>query len=129
MSNKWPPNFSPHEFAQSGGHPQHVPDEYWPRLRSLAWALQAIRDAAGGGPLSVLSGYRSPEYDAARGHQIRDSQHWHGRAADIVCRDVTPGQLHQVVLQLIEDGTIPDGGVGLYKGFVHYDQRGHRARW
>ena len=42
---------------------------------------------------------------------------------------MTAAALHTIILGLILDGTIPDGGVGLYDTFVHYDQRTKPARW
>ena len=51
-----------------------------------------------------------------------------GGAVDIGAKG-TSLALHKLILQLIIDGKIPQGGVGLYNSFVHYDIRGSKARW
>ena len=50
-------------------------------------------------------------------------------AADIIINGVDSVEVWKVVKQMIADGTIHKGGVGLYEGFVHYDVRGRNARW
>jgi hypothetical protein len=34
-----------------------------------------------------------------------------------------------MIEDLIKAGSMPDGGVGMYAGWVHYDVRHQRARW
>ena len=31
--------------------------------------------------------------------------------------------------KLIKEGKMKQGGIGIYKGFIHYDIRGTKARW
>lgn len=123
------------------------PIEFADRLPVLMDVLDTIR-AAWGGPLEVVSGYRSPahnqaliEQDEANGsHQVASgSQHIEGRACDLRTangpQDVP--QLLRVVLRLYADGKIPAlGGLGDYpeSNWVHVDVRpqvpaGHLARW
>ena len=120
-------NFSWHEFASKDGAP--FPASVRERIeRELAPALQRIRDEIGV-PLRITSGYRSPEHNARVGGAKR-SQHMFGLAADIqMARGHDTDRLAEVIDRLIEDGEIPEGGVGLYRGWVHYDVRGTRARW
>ena len=59
----------------------------------------------------------------------KTSRHREGTAADLRPKGMTAAALHTIILGLILDGTIPDGGVGLYDTFVHYDQRTKPARW
>tara|TARA_R110000765_G_scaffold95664_1_gene180084 strand:+ start:989 stop:1156 length:168 start_codon:yes stop_codon:yes gene_type:complete len=52
-----------------------------------------------------------------------------GRAADIVVKGMTPLAVHTTIELLIKKGDMLQGGLGLYKGFVHYDIRGTKSRW
>jgi uncharacterized protein YcbK (DUF882 family) len=137
--------FKVSELACHDGTP--YPVEFADRLPVLMNVLDTIR-AAWGGPLEVISGYRSPahnealiEQDEANGsHQVASgSQHVEGRACDLRAAG-GPGtvpQVLRVVLQLYADGKLPDlGGVGDYptSNWVHVDVRpqvpaGHLARW
>lgn len=58
------------------------PGDGWIRLdRALVRGLEEYR-AAVGGPITILSGYRDAEWNAAHGG-LPDSQHLHGTAADV----------------------------------------------
>jgi len=124
-----------------------VPGDGEQRLATLFDVMDTIREAWGG-PLEVVSGYRSPahnqaliEEDEQKGsHQVASgSQHVDGRAADLRttggAKDVP--LLLRLVLQLYADGKIPSlGGVGGYpvSDWVHVDVRprvptDHLARW
>jgi uncharacterized protein YcbK (DUF882 family) len=85
----------------------------------LLEVLEAIR-ALTGRPMRVVSGYRSPLTNAAIGG-ARNSQHLHGRAADI-----PPGRA--TVAQAAAAGAV---GIGERAGWaVHVDVRpGPPARW
>ena len=50
-------------------------------------------------------------------------------AADIVVSGVDSVEVWKAIKDMIADGTILKGGVGLYESFVHYDIRGRNARW
>lgn len=101
--------------------------ELFDNLTKLAEALQVVRNHVGH-PIRVISGYRSPAYNEKIGGASR-SMHMQAKAADLKCSALTPKELHKVILTLIEEGKIPQGGVGLYETFVHYDIRGTKARW
>ena len=127
MSQGFPPNFSEAELNCNSGAECPYPD----RLRHLAWTLQAIREYYGK-PIRVNSGYRSPEHNAKIGG-VRNSQHVQALAADLA---PTTGKaedldrLTAVVSGLAATGKIPNGGIGTYKTFVHYDMRSSGpARW
>ena len=63
-------NFSLWEFRCRDG--TDVPDEYMDNVRELAENLQVLRDKIGK-PITVISGYRSPEYNKKIGGDgIRD---------------------------------------------------------
>ena len=118
-------NFSVHEFNCKDGTP--VPQELFPNLETLAKQLQVIRDHIGE-PLQVLSGYRSPAHDKKVGGKTK-SYHMKAMAADLACKSLTPKKLHSLILSLIAQGKIKNGGVGLYPGFVHYDIGPANRRW
>ena len=105
--------------------------------------------------VTVMSGFRTPQYNAAGGDprgRASYSRHMYGDAADIFIDNDDDGRMDD----LNRDGRINvrdasmiaaaadrverrhptlAGGVGIYSGtsghgpFVHIDTRGHRARW
>jgi uncharacterized protein YcbK (DUF882 family) len=131
-------HFNAEEFRSHDGvdYPAEWVDD---RLRPLCALLEQVR-ALAGGPLAVISGYRSPAHNTAVGG-AKLSQHMEGRAADV--RPVTDGgslahacaELHARVLAAAQRGELPDlGGLGLYPGWIHVDIRpkppsGHIAQW
>jgi len=127
MSQGFPPNFSEAELNCNSG--AHCP--YPDRLRHLAWTLQVIRNHFGK-PIRVNSGYRDPEYNKRIGGATR-SQHIAARAADLVPSSGKHDdlvRLKSVIYELAASGKIPDGGIGSYNTFVHYDMRPNGpARW
>ena len=118
-------NFSKIEFDCNDG--SEMPDEVLENVKELAQNLQIIRDTIGK-PININSGYRSPSYNKKVGGASK-SQHLTGKAGDLRVSGMTPKNLHKVILDLIKQGKICEGGVGLYSTFVHYDIRGIKARW
>ena len=125
MSNQLSKNFKKSEFKCRDGY--GVPDKYMDNLIELVENLQIIRDHIKV-PMHIISGYRSPKYNRKIGG-ARKSQHMKARAADIVVKSLKPTELREIILNLIKEGKIKKGGVGLYRSFVHYDTRGWNARW
>ncbi len=121
-------HFKLSEFACHDGMPYPAK---WidTRLKLVCRALEVIR-AGIKGPLNVLSGYRTPKWNAKVGGEI-NSQHLQGRAADITSSEYPAEKLAAIIEQLIESGRIPQGGLGIYpkQNFVHYDIRGAKSRW
>jgi uncharacterized protein YcbK (DUF882 family) len=133
--------FSCHDAARTP-----YPEEFLDRWIALRDLCDAIRDLWGG-PLLVVSGYRTPDYnadlialDAGKGsHGVASSsQHIEGRAADLRTKlgAVDVPQLLRVILNAHQDGKLPTlGGVGDYhaSGWVHVDTLkatdGHLRRW
>ena len=136
--------FSSREFACHDGTP--FPENWemqWNALRDLCDAIRRLW----GGPLIVVSGYRTPEHnaklladDAAEGvHGVASgSQHIIGNAADLRTTRgaIDVPQLLRVILNAQQDGKLPElGGVGDYpqSGWVHCDTfkapDGHLRRW
>lgn len=118
-------NFSLAEFTCKDGTP--VPPEYIPNVEELAKNLQVLRDYLDE-PIHINSGYRTKSWNHKQGGRIF-SQHLVGKAADITVKSKTPKELKAIIEQLIKEGQMSQGGIGLYPGFVHYDIRGEKARW
>ena len=118
-------NFSLYEFSCRDG--SIVPSEYLVNVRLLAENLQALRSHIAR-PIRVISGYRTKPYNTKIGG-ARRSQHMLAKAADIIISGMSPSQIKEVIEQLIKDGKMMKGGIGLYKTFTHYDVRGRNARW
>ena len=120
-------NFSLYEFNCKDKNKTPVPEKYLQNAKELAKNLEIIR-AEFNKPIQIISGYRTPEYNKSIGGASK-SQHMFGKAADIKINGVTSKEIKTVILKLIDDGKISQGGVGSYPGFVHYDVRGVKARW
>lgn len=118
-------NFDLREFNCKDGTP--IPTELMPNVYDLANNLQILRDYIKT-PIHVNSGYRTEAYNKQVKGSI-NSRHLLAQAADITTRDLSPKQLYNIIEKLIEGGKMKQGGLGLYKGFVHYDVRGTKARW
>ncbi len=117
-------NFNLTEFACHDGTP--VPDSLVHNTIHLAENLQILRDSIGD-TLTILSGYRTPSWNAKVGGAT-NSQHKKAAASDLTTKGMTPKQLHARIEKLIKEGKMKNGGLGLYKGFVHYDI-GPVRRW
>jgi len=131
------PHFRVSEFdcpARYGLKLAPYPEEWIAtRLRPLCELLEQLR-AVLGVPIQVIGGYRAAEWNRRHieaGHDASPhSQHLEGRAADIQARGRTPEQIHAAALRLHHQGAIRLGGLGLYRRFVHVDQKpGDLRRW
>jgi uncharacterized protein YcbK (DUF882 family) len=118
-------NFSLWEFKCRDG--TDVPEEYMANVQKLVENLQVLRDVIGK-PIRVISGYRSPKYNRRIGG-ARRSQHMLAKAADIKIKGMDPKEVKTIIEDLIAQGKMHKGGIGLYKTFTHYDVRGRNARW
>lgn len=123
----YPKNFKKRELDCNSGGQCPFPD----RMRHLAWTLQTIRNTFGS-PIRINSGYRTPEHNKKVGG-VENSQHVEARAADLAPTSGKKEDLDRlvlVILELADAGFIPNGGVGIYRTFVHYDIRPTgAARW
>ena len=124
MTVRLTPHFLLSELACHDGTP--VPEKYLNNARAICARAEILR-AAAGCPLIVVSGYRSPTYNARIGGAKR-SQHMTASALDLVSRTMTAAQLRAIYLNLIKAGKVLDGGVGTYPNFVHIDI-GPPRRW
>lgn len=119
-------NFNIKEFDCKDGTP--VPKKYYGNVQKLANNLQVLRDYLGVAVTVTGSGYRTPSHNKKVGG-AKNSQHLTGSGADINAAGFTPKKLAAVIEKLILEGKMSEGGIGIYKGFVHYDIRGTKARW
>lgn len=119
-------NFSRQEFDCKDG--TAVPNHLLINVKSLAENLQVLRDYLKVPVQITGSGYRTPLHNTRVGGAPR-SLHLEAKAADINAKGYTPKQLYDVIEKLIVQGKMKQGGLGLYKSFVHYDIRGIKARW
>ena len=107
------------------------PDEFLGNVRELAKNLQVFRDEVGR-QINIISAYRSRESNRMTNGK-QNSLHLTASAADIQVEGMTPLQVFKKIQELINQGKMKQGGVGLYQNgrnrFVHYDVRGTRARW
>lgn len=118
-------NFKSEEFACHDG--TQVPEAYLPNVKNLAENLQVLRDYVGK-PIIINSGYRTPSYNKRIGG-VSASQHLTASAGDIRIAGLTSVQIHHIISDLIQQGKMHNGGLGLYDTFVHYDIRKTPARW
>jgi uncharacterized protein YcbK (DUF882 family) len=118
-------NFILKEFNCKDG--TEVPLSLMANAQLLADNLQVLRDCLEA-PIHINSAYRHSEYNSSVGGTSK-SQHLLCKAADIRVDSYNPVQIYETIEMLIEEGSMKDGGIGLYNSFVHYDVRGTRARW
>lgn len=117
-------NFSLSEFNKRN---EILPDSVKANIHTLAQNLQVLRDEVKR-PITITSGYRSPEHNARIGG-AKASKHITGEAADIKVQGMTPSEVAAVIEGLIADGRMLEGGLGIYRSWIHFDIRGKRVRW
>lgn len=117
-------NFSLSEMNCRDGSP--VPAQYEENAYKVLSRLQVIRDFFDK-PVRIRSGYRSPEHNKAVGGEDR-SYHLTASAADFTVEGYSPSQVRDALEGLIRVGALPNGGIGSYLTFTHYDL-GPRRRW
>lgn len=87
--------------------------------------------------LKITSGFRNPEYNKVI-NGATCSQHQLGTALDVSIGDLNNDGIEdkadrKLVYDILENQLIKDnGGLGKYKNhpkLIHFDTRGHRARW
>lgn len=116
-SKKLSPHFTIGEFVRKGVEP---PAAVVKNLTRLAAALEEVRTLMGNKPITVNSGYRTPEHNKAVGG-APNSYHLKGMAADIVVMGMSPKQVQAKLKKW-------NGGLGAYTTFTHVDI-GPERRW
>ena len=104
------------------------PKKLWKNVVPTLRILDELR-ATFGKPCTILSSYRSPDYNRTVGGAVR-SQHLQFNALDITFDGVSAKQVYDRLLQWRREGRFV-GGLGYYpsSGFVHIDTRGYNATW
>lgn len=100
-----------------------VPQQYYANLQRLMDKLEVLRKEVGNRPITIVSGYRTPAYNA-KVDGAKQSQHMVATAADIRVSGMAASEVYKIA-----DKVFADGGVGKYSTFTHVDVRGRRARW
>jgi uncharacterized protein YcbK (DUF882 family) len=109
-------NFTLSEFNK---HNFPISDTVFQNIFNLAKNLQVLRDEVKK-PIKITSGYRSPEHNAKVGG-VKSSRHITGEAADFKIAGMTPKEVAAVIEKLIAAGKMEEGGLGIYKTWIHYD--------
>ena len=150
------PHFKLRQFLcrQSGSYPQYLVLRQ-PLLAKLEELLAAVNDRGIEAPtFSIMSAYRTPNYNAAIGNVTTFSRHEYGDAADVfvdedhdgVMDDLNHDGRHTIADARVLAGIVrgverePEheklvGGVGTYGPatghgpFMHVDVRGFHAEW
>ena len=118
-------NFSIKEMEYSC----EIPTELLDNAQEVLENLQVLRNELKR-PIKIIpgGGYRNAQINAqCKG--AKDSQHLQAKASDIRVEGLTPTQVQQTILKLIDQGKMKKGGVGIYETFVHYDVRGTLTQW
>lgn len=118
-------NFRLQEFQCKSG--ADMPLEVLENIKILADQLQVLRDHIGR-PITITSGYRSPEHNKKVGG-AKASKHVLGMAADFKVEGLTPATVIKDIEVLIMTNQMLEGGIGKYPTWTHYDHRGIKARW
>lgn len=90
-------------------------------IRRRAGVPILIRDAGG-------SGLRCPQHNASIPGAAANSEHTHGRAADLHPKGKTPAQLYAIAEAVMAEMIPGRGGLGLYSWGIHVDT-GKYSRW
>ena len=104
-----------------------IPLDVFHNILELAEQMQKIRDLVGES-ITVNSGFRSPDYNKKIGGASK-SQHLLGKACDFTVKGLTPYQVADQLEDLMQGGSLINGGLGEYDTFTHYDIRINPARW
>ena len=119
------PNFSRGEACCKDPRSSPVPEKLRANGQRHAFQLERLRHKLGDRPLSVLSWYRTPEWNTRQGGASQ-SRHMQADATDFSREEVArhPG------FDQIADEIFANGGFGTYpSGARHVDSRGTKARW
>ncbi|MFS8180912.1 D-Ala-D-Ala carboxypeptidase family metallohydrolase [Pseudovibrio denitrificans] len=121
-------------MGESHSNPEHpafglnsLPSpELWSNIVPTIMVADRLREASGG-PLTILSAYRSPDYNEAI-DGAKQSQHVKFAALDVRSSVWTPAQCFDWLRKDRAAGGFV-GGLGAYETFTHIDCRGTNATW
>lgn len=101
--------------------------DLWPNIVPTLRVVDDLREFFGR-PITILSSYRSPAYNAAISGAASQSYHMQFLALDIAVSGVRPSEVFRT-LRVWRANHKFTGGLGLYDTFVHIDTRGYTATW
>lgn len=117
------PHFKYRSGVCSGVPPKHL----WKNMLRTARVANEIRFRLGVPLHTVVSAYRSPEYNGRCPGASKYSQHLKNRALDLIY-SCPPKHAFDIAVKLRDEGLFK-GGIGLYSTFIHIDTRGRNATW
>ena len=117
----------PHFKSRSGIKNELPPKKIWKSLKPTLKLLDEVVDETGMKIRSIVSAYRSPEYNRAVRGKSR-SLHMYNNALDISFSNTSPWRAAKVVRQYRSQNKFK-GGVGTYSSFIHVDTRGENVDW
>ncbi len=103
------------------------PAALWPNIVVPLWILDCLRESIKR-PITIVSAYRSPRYNAQLNGAASNSQHRLNCAIDFKVAGMKPETAFNR-LRTMRDAKVFAGGLGLYPTFVHIDNRGRCATW
>jgi len=117
---------NPHRQTTQGITNTLPPIELWSAMPTTLFVADEIRERLGRPLKLITSAYRNPTYNRACGGA---AQSWHTKncALDLVFEG-GPREAHAIAHELRNTGYF-QGGIGLYKTFIHIDSRGENATW
>ena len=92
--------------------------------KKLIDGLQELRESVDR-PIVIVSGYRCTKHNINVGGAT-NSQHMLGNAADIKIEGMT---IDEIIDAVEKRDVFKNGGIGMYKSWVHVDVRPGKARW
>lgn len=115
----------PHRNYRNGVRNSIPPRALWDSMIEPLKIADELRHRLGV-RVTVLSGYRSMDYNSAIGGASR-SQHMRNRALDLKFK-CSSDEAFALAEQMREEGLFT-GGIGWYPSFIHIDTRGYAATW
>lgn len=109
-------------FGLNGDPPQELWEKILPTIKVLDRLRAELR-----APIRIISAYRTPAYNRAIGGALH-SYHTRFQAIDFTASRGSPSVWAQELKEMRHDDEF-DGGIGLYRTFVHVDTRGWNADW
>ena len=108
--------FTESDTAKRFGLDNTPPPEVLANLYAAAAGMEQVREALGGKPILITSGYRAPEVNAKVGSKP-GSAHTQGFAVDFKCPSV--GKPAEIVAKLAASGIVFDQLIDEFSAWVH----------
>lgn len=116
-----------HHRVRNGIYNQTPPKELWNKLVPTLQVADELRHRLNCKLTTIVSAYRSPQYNKQCPGASSKSYHLKNKALDLMFT-CSPKIALEEVLKMRKEG-IFSGGVGLYHNFIHIDTRGYNTTW